>query len=114
MKVYYSIFFYRGSSYGDRINVGLLMFNQSGTISKISDDRMKAVNIFSRNKGFLLFKKATESVNQTFNNWIKPTKQQITDLHHNSNNLFGIDKPMLIDIDFTQENFDKLFDKILK
>lgn len=111
MKLYYSVFFYQGS-FGERINVGIVMFNQKYCISQYSNEKLKKVKAFKK-EGFQLFDMSVKSVNLHFNK-IKPTKEQIVKLHRNSNNIFGIDKPKEISIEFTQENFDMLFEKIIK
>lgn len=109
MKVYVSIF-YLQSPFGDRVNCGVVMFSRKGCIVKINEDRLKFIKKF-RPVGAKLFTMAVKDIAYHFNNVHIPTVKGLTDLHYNSNNLFGIEKPKRIMIDFTQENFDKFFER---
>lgn len=111
MKIYYSIFFHQ-KPFGDRLNIGILMFDGKHSICHFSEKRLKLVKTLQP-KGYYLFSKVIKQLDNTFNNWIVPNKKQIEELHYNSNNMFGIDKPKVIDVEFNQENYDKLFNKIL-
>ncbi|QNS40200.1 hypothetical protein H0S70_07240 [Chryseobacterium manosquense] len=112
MKTYYSLLYYQ-SSFGDRINVGLLMFSSKGVICSVNNWRMKKVKQFQPT-AFKLLNFGMKQLTYHWNNISIPTVKQISDLHRNSNNIFGIDKPRFIDIEFTQENFDQFYNKIFK
>lgn len=112
MKVYVSIFYVQ-TPFGDRINAGIIMFSSKGCIAKINEKRMKQIRKFIPN-GFKLFQLQTENLIYHFNNICIPTVKGITDLSRNSNNLFGIEKPKGIMIDFTQENFDKFYERVFQ
>lgn len=88
------------------------MFDGKHSICQYSEKRLKLVKQLQP-KGYNLFSQVIKQIDNTFKNWIVPNKKQIDQLHYNSNNMFGIDKPSVIDIEFNQENFDKLFNKIL-
>ena len=89
------------------------MFDNQSCICEHSDEKLKLVKQIQP-KGYVLFSQVVKQLNNTFSNWIVPNKKQIENLHYNSNNMFGIDRPKMIDVEFTQENFEKLFNKILK
>lgn len=110
-RPYYSLYFYQ-HHHGDRINVGMLMFNKSGCICQTSEDRVKLVKPYLKT-GYTLFKYAVKSYEETFNKLMIPTLLQVRRLSIYSNGMLGIEKPRLIDIEFTQENFDKLFEKLI-
>lgn len=112
MKVYVSIFYYQ-KPFGDRINCGMIMFSPKGCIAKINDERMKLVKKLSPT-GAKLFAYGLKHLLYHYNNVSIPTVKQITDLHFKSNNMFGIEKPKRIMIDFTQENFDQFFERVFQ
>lgn len=93
----------------ERINVGLMMFNDNGIcLIKIKKTKMSWVNKTS--ESFSLFEYAVNSF-VTFYKENIPEYNIILRTANYNNGVFKIDQPSYIEIDLTKENFNRFFDK---
>ena len=108
MKTYMSILYFNTGIH-ERTNVGLIMFNEKHCIVKIKQSKMDFVKIF-KPEAFELFKHAINSFKGYYSKEM-PTLAQIRRHSIYNNNVFKLDSPSIIAIEFNRENFNKLFDK---
>lgn len=108
MKTYMSILYFNTGIH-ERINVGLIMFNEKHCIVEIKQYKMDFVKIF-KPEAFELFKHAINSFKEYYSKEM-PTLAQIRRYSIYNNNVFKLDSPSIIAIEFNGENFNKLFDK---
>ena len=110
MKTYMSILYFNIGLH-ERINVGLIMFNERYCIVKIKECKMDFVKNF-KPEAFELFQYAVNSFKEYFSSEM-PSYVQINKLAKYNNGVFKLEKPNFIAIEFTGENFDKFFEKFI-
>ncbi|MFV8268472.1 hypothetical protein ACNQGP_00870 [Flavobacterium sp. GT2N3] len=108
MKTYTSILYFNTGLH-ERINVGLIMFNELYCIVELKQSKMNFVKHF-KPESFDLFEHAVTSFKDYFSKEM-PTHAQIKRLSNYKNGVFKLETPNFIAIDFTGENFNKFFDK---
>ena len=108
-KPYMSILYFNTGLY-ERINVGLIMFNEEHCIVDVKQSKMDFVKHF-KPEAFYLFQFAVKSFEGYYSKELLPTYQDIKRLSIYNNGVFKLDAPQMIAIDFTGENFDKFFEK---
>ncbi len=109
MKTYMSILYFNTGLH-ERINVGLIMFNELYCLVEIKQSKMNFVKLFNP-EAFELFEFAVLSFKDYYSKEIMPTHAQIKRLSIYNNGVFKLEKPNFIAIDFTGENFTKFFNK---
>lgn len=108
MKTYMSILYFN-TGLNERINVGLIMFDEKHCIVEIKQSKMDFVKSF-KPKAFELFQHTVTSFKEYYSVEL-PTHAQIKRHSIYNNRIFKLDQPSLISIEFTGDNFNKLFDK---
>jgi hypothetical protein len=109
MKTYMSILYFN-TGLNERINVGLIMFNELYCLVEIKQSKMEFVKLF-KPESFELFEYAVTSFKDYYSKEIMPTHAQIKRLSIYNNGVFKLEKPNFIAVEFTGENFNKFFDK---
>lgn len=108
MKTYISILYFNTGLH-ERINVGLIMFNELYCIVEIKQSKMDFVKHFKPD-AFELFEYAVTSFKEYYSKEL-PTHAQIKRLSIYNNGVFKLESPNFIAVEFTGENFTKFFDK---
>lgn len=108
MKTYISILYFNTGLH-ERINVGLIMFNELYCMVEIKQSKMDFVKLF-KPEAFELFEYAVTSFKEYYSKEM-PTHAQINRLSIYNNGIFKLEKPNFIAVKFTGENFTKFFDK---
>jgi len=108
MKTYISILYFNTGLH-ERINVGLIMFNDLYCIVEIKQSKMDFVKHF-KPEAFSLFEFAVTSFKEYYSKEM-PTYSQINRLSIYNNGIFKLEKPNFIAVEFTEENFNKFFEK---
>ncbi len=108
MKTYISILYFNTGLH-ERINVGLIMFNELYCMVEIKQSKMDFVKHFKPEE-FELFEYAVTSFKEYYSKEM-PTHAQINRLSIYNNGIFKLEKPNFIAVEFTGENFNKFFDK---
>lgn len=108
MKTYMSILYFN-TGLNERINVGLIMFDEKHCIVEIKQSKMDFVKLF-KPEAFELFEHTINSFKEYFSKEL-PNHAQIKRYSIYNNGVFKLDPPSIISIEFTGENFNKLFDK---
>lgn len=108
MKTYISILYFNTGLH-ERINVGLIMFNELYSVVEIKQSKMDFVKLF-KPESFELFKYAVASFEEYYSKEL-PTHAQIKRLSIYNNGVFKLESPNFIAVEFTGENFTKFFDK---
>lgn len=103
MKSNYSLVFYR-YKISNRINVGLIIWNKNK--SKVYFKLNPTNNPFA-NDNFQSLRKYLRDLD------VSKLNEEITRIHKTNNGVIGIDKPTQINIELTNDNFDKLFNKFI-
>ncbi len=101
---------YFNTGLNERINVGLIMFNELYCLVEIKQSKMEFVKLF-KPESFELFEYAVTSFKDYYSKEIMPTHAQIKRLSIYNNGVFKLEKPNFIAVEFTGENFNKFFDK---
>ena len=110
MKTYYSIIYY-GNNNNERINCGLILFNEEFIFIKLNNAKI----LFAKKllgEAYWLFKGNLIKMADYFTA-NKTTYTEIEKLSRYMNNMTRITTPMIIAINCTHENFDKLFDEMI-
>jgi hypothetical protein len=111
MKTHYTILFFN-NGYKERINVALVMFNDEKCIVEVNKNKMDFVKTF-KPPSFHLFKYSIDAFRLFYNDKKPITYFEINKLCRENNGLFMLDSPSFIDVKLTQDNFDKLYNKII-
>lgn len=109
MKTYMSILYFNTGLH-ERINVGLIMFNELYCLVEIKQSKMDFVKLF-KPEAFELFEHAVTSFKDYYSKEMLPTHAQIKRLSIYNNGVFKLEQPNFIAVEFTGENFNKFFDK---
>lgn len=110
MKTYYSIIYY-GNNNNERINCGLILFDDDINYIRLNKSKMLVAKKFI-SEGYFLFRSNLKAM-VAYYNYNQPTLKELDRLSRYMNNMTKITAPTPIAIDCTQENFDKLFDKFI-
>ena len=110
MKTYTSTLYFN-YRFTERINVGLIMFNDTHCIVKIKQSKMNFVKLF-KPEAYDLFKLTVSSF-KNYYTYTLPTLQELTKTANYNNGIFKLDIPTTIDLELTTENFNKLFNKVI-
>jgi hypothetical protein len=108
MKTYTSILYFN-TGLQERINVGLIMFNELYCMVEIKQSKMDFVKHF-KPEAFELFEFTVTHFKNYYSKSL-PTHAQIKRLSIYNNGVFKLESPNCIAIEFTGENFTKFFDK---
>ena len=108
MKTYISILYFNTGLH-ERINVGLIMFNDLYSLVEIKQYKMDFVKHF-KPEAFELFEYAITSFKEYYSKEM-PTHAQIKRLSIYNNGVFKLESPNFIAVEFNAENFNKFFDK---
>ena len=100
---YYSLIYHR-FKINNRINVGLIMWND--TESKVYF-KLNPTNNDLKNDSFQALRKGLRDTN------VNELNEKIKRLSIYQNGYIGVDKPNLITIELTNENFNKLYNKFI-
>lgn len=111
MKTYYSIIYY-GNNNNERINCALILLNDDINFIKLNPNKV----LFAKKllgDAYYFFK---SNLNKMADYYTKNqlTYKELERLSRYMNNMTRITAPMPIAIDCTQENFDKLFNKMIE
>jgi hypothetical protein len=94
----------------ERINVGLIMFNEFYCFVEIKQSKMEFVKFF-KPEAFELFEYSVNAFKDYYTKDVIPTHAQIKRLSIYNNGIFKLEHPNFIDVEFTRDNFIKFFDK---
>lgn len=108
MKTYMSILYFN-TGINERINVGLIMFDEKHCMVEIKQSKMEFVKHF-KPYAFKLFEYAATSFKNHYSKEM-PTHKQIKRQSICNNGVFKLDSPMFIAVDFTSKLFNSFFDK---
>jgi hypothetical protein len=108
MKTYMSILYFNTGLH-ERINVGLIMFNEKHCIIDIKQSKMDFVKYF-KPEAFGLFEFAIASFKNYYSKKI-PTHEQIKRLSIYNNGVFKLEPPSFISVELNSEKFNAFFDK---
>ena len=120
MKTFYTIVYSPFSAISqERLNLGMIMLDDQGTLRyRFSQEKLnRAKKLFSE-EAFKLIKSFLSSIDKKLahkdkliGNIADFNLDYLSYLSKYSNNLVGFTNPQVIDIDLTQDNFDKLYSK---
>lgn len=103
-----SILYFNTGLY-ERINVGLIMFNELNCIVDIKQSKLDFVKLY-KPEAFQLFKHAVSSF-KTYYSKELPTHEKIKRLSIYNNGVFKLESPNFIVIELNKDSFYKFFDK---
>ena len=109
MKTHTSILYFN-TGLNERINVGLIMFNELYCFVEIKQSKMEFVKLF-KPKAFELFDYTVNAFKDYYSKEEMPTYEQIKKLSIYNNGIFKLEPPKFIDVELTRDNFIKFFDK---
>lgn len=109
MKTYVSIIYFN-SGIKNRINAGLIMFNEERCLIDIKDSRLSFVKLF-KPSAFNLFKDTLLAYRNHYRRH-KATFDEIEKLFKSQNGILQFDAPKKIQIELNKENFYKYFELI--
>ena len=108
MKTYISILYFSTGLF-ERINVGLIMSNGIHCIVEIKQSKMDFVKHF-KPEAFELFEHSVNLFKEHYSK-LPPAIKQIKKHSNYDNGVFKVEEPNFIAFEFTQENFNKFFEK---
>lgn len=108
-KTYLSILYFN-FGINERINVGLIIFNDDVCYVRIKKYKMDLVKIICP-QGFSLFESSINSFVYFYNKTTPPKFNIINRTSIYNNGMFKLDRPSFISIDLNDENFNRFFDK---
>lgn len=108
MKTYMSILYFN-NGIKERINVGLIMFNDNKCLVNVSQNKLKFVKKF-KPEAFPILKSSACSFKKHYDKNI-PTHKEITRYSIYHNGVFKLDAPSFIAVELNEENFNNFFDK---
>lgn len=120
MKTFYTIVYSPFSAVSqERFNLGMIMLDDQGTIRyRFSQEKLNRAKKLFSDEAFKLIKSFLSSIDEKLTdkdrligNSADFNIDYLSYLSKYSNNLVGFTNPQVIDINLTQDNFDKLYSK---
>jgi len=99
--------FYFNFGVSNRINAGLIFFDDENCIVKINNDRLKFIKTI-KPESYELFEMAVTGFESYYNKNI-PTQKEIKRMSAYQNGVFKIDEPKKIELELTTYNFMRYF-----
>lgn len=126
MKTYYSIIYATLKTIVDeKIAVGLILANENHVLYKFSDTKLQLIKSLLKNDNYNFIKTILQTIDNKINTLITNdlfnnqkvdsffSESNLSYLADYNNNLILIDKPKIIELEVTDENFKILFEKFV-